>query len=136
MKMVTLADQKRYFHIWLECQGSWGQVVIKESIVNRDTDSSNQTCDWLTDRQIVELYHSEAVGKCIVGQRCKPTMNSNVVINLNTSKKLGYQSQDSNNRKRIQLYNVAATEIKLGSVYRRSHAFKPFLGMATNTLTP
>ena len=71
MKMVTLADQKRYFHVWLECKGSWGQVLIKESITNRDTQATSNTTAWLTDRQIVELYHSEEVGMCIVNVKAK-----------------------------------------------------------------
>ena len=61
-KMLTLADKKHWYYIWLE-EGKWSKVVSTETFRKTVREVDTSVVDWLTEKQLEDFYKDPELAK-------------------------------------------------------------------------
>ena len=61
-KMLTIAEKKHWYYIWLE-EGSWSKVVATETFRKTVREVDTSVVDWLTEKQLEDFYKDPELAK-------------------------------------------------------------------------
>ena len=61
-KMLTIAEKKHWYYIWLE-EGSWSKVVATETFRKTVREIDSSVVDWLTEKQLEDFYKDPELAK-------------------------------------------------------------------------
>jgi hypothetical protein len=61
-KMLTIAEKKHWYYIWLE-EGSWSKVVATETFRKTVREVDSSVVDWLTEKQLEDFYKDPELAK-------------------------------------------------------------------------
>lgn len=65
LKIASLDERKRWFHIWLESNRSWGKAIATEEARKEQEKTQEHKKVWMTLDQCKNVFKSQAVGQAI-----------------------------------------------------------------------
>jgi len=68
-QIKSLKDKQSWFNIWLDSDGSWGKVELKEDISRSHVDTGETAVAWLTEGQLADHYKDINIAAAIVAKK-------------------------------------------------------------------